>query len=277
MRTRILVSTLFIFALAGFVWSQPAERPKVFLGLGGEPADNGFMIRDVTANSPAAQAGLKAGDVIVKVGESKVTGFETVSQALTGKKPGDKLGLTVLRDGKEQAVEVTLAAPQPGAAQPRPGGAQPEPRGAFLGVLLQDLTPELKSRLGVTGDRGALIADVVPNSPAAKADLKDGDVITEVDGQPVAGAQSLRELIQRSNVGKKLAFKLSRGGKTLDVAAELAEATPDRIAPRAARPPQQPSPPRIVDDATKVRELERRIQELEKRIAELEKKGGKEE
>ena len=52
MRTRILVSTLFMLALTGLVWSQPAERPKVFLGLGGEPTDNGIMVRDVTATAP---------------------------------------------------------------------------------------------------------------------------------------------------------------------------------------------------------------------------------
>ena len=80
--------------------------------------------------------------------------------------------------------ELTLTAPQAGA-NPAPAAAPAEPRGAFLGVMLQELTPDLKTRLGVTADKGALITDVVPNSAAAKADLKEGDVITSVDGQPV--------------------------------------------------------------------------------------------
>jgi S1-C subfamily serine protease len=272
MRNRLLIGTLLVLAVTGFVWGQP-ERPKVFIGLGGEPGDEGIVIRDVTADSPAAKAGLKPGDVIVKIGDKVVKGFETMGEALAGKNPGDKLSLTAKREGKEQVFELTLAAPSAGAVQPRP--AAPQARGGFLGVMLQELSPDLKSKLGVTVDKGALIADVVPNSPAAKADLKEGDVITALDGNPVESAQALREAIQRSGAGKKVSFKVARGDKMMDMTAHLEEMTPDRIAPRTRALPLQAERPTITAPADRIRELERKLQELEKRLAELEKKGAK--
>lgn len=286
MRIRILVGTLFTLTLAGLVWSQPGDRPKVFLGLGGEPAENGgIMVRDVTPDGPAAKAGIKAGDVITKAGDKPIRGFDSVGEALAGKKPGDKLSLTALREGKEQTFEVTLAAPQAdrpatpprtGGGPPAGAGGPPAPGSGFLGVLLQELTPDLKTKLGVAADKGALIADVVPNSPAAKAEIKEGDVIVALDGNPVESVPSLREAIQKAGAGKKLSFKVARGDKMMDVTAELVAATPDRFTPRQPRT-IAPDRPRIVDDAARVRELEQRIKELEKKIAELEKKGAKEE
>jgi serine protease Do len=277
MRLRFLFSTLLILVGAGLVLSQPAERPKVFIGLGGEPTpdDKGILVRDVTADGPAAKAGIKPGDLIVKVGDKAVKGFDTMGEALASKKPGDKIGLTLSRDGKEQAVELTLTAPAANAQLgPAPAGVQLG--GGFLGVVLQELTPDLKSRLGVAVDKGALITDVLPNSPAGKAELRDGDVIVALDGNAIETAQALRDAIKAAGPNKKVAFKVVRGAKQMDVGIQLEEMTADKLVPRPpTAPPRAVLPTPLVPESQRIKDLEKKVQDLEKRLAELEKKGAK--
>jgi S1-C subfamily serine protease len=283
MRTRSLLAVCLVLVLTGLLWSQPAQRPRVFIGLGGEPGpdDNGIVVREVTADGPAARAGIKPGDVISKVGDKPVKGFETMGEAIAGKMPGDKLMLTIVRDGKEQVLELTLAAPSATAQLgPRPGGPPAsQPSGGFLGVVLMELTPELKAQHSVAVDKGALITDVMPGSPAAKAELKAGDVVVAMDGTAIETAQALRDAIKTAGAGKKVAFKVARGSKQMDVAVDLEAMTPERLAGRVPGPAPrllQPERPLIVTDAQRIRELEKKVQDLEKRLTELEKKAKQE-
>ncbi len=87
---------------------KQSER-RGFVGLTyGEPDDNGAAVRFVTTNSPAAKAGIKVGDVIVRVGNTPMSSSSTLNDVMTEKNPGDPLEFTLLRDGKEQRVTVTL-------------------------------------------------------------------------------------------------------------------------------------------------------------------------
>jgi Do/DeqQ family serine protease len=85
----------------------------------------------------------------------------------------------------------------------------------YLGVYLQPLTPDLASALHVpAGTRGVVVADVVPNSPAAAAGLQRGDVVVRVDGHPVADARALAAMVRQSRVGTKLLLLVLRQGHT---------------------------------------------------------------
>ena len=86
---------------------------------------------------------------------------------------------------------------------------------------MQDLTPELVEGLRLTVTAGAIIARVVPGSPAAEAGLRRGDVITQLDGEPVRDASSLRNKIGLRRIGDKLLLTIVRRDATLSMAAEV--------------------------------------------------------
>src|SRR5262249_18568492 len=142
-----------------------------------EEGGNGILVLDVTPDSPAAQSGLKKGDKIVKLDDKEVPNVEQFLRAVAGKKPGDKINLGILRDGKEQNLGVTLGerpAPEAPTFPGMPGSRRP----AFLGVQTQPLTPEIKRRLNIEAEAGVVVTEVVPRSPAAQTGLKRDDVIT---------------------------------------------------------------------------------------------------
>jgi serine protease Do len=93
----------------------------------------------------------------------------------------------------------------------------------WLGVSIQDLTPELAKSLNIKQQNGALVADVVKESPAEKAGLKRGDVITGFNGKPVENATILRNLVSSSAPGKSAEIKILRDGKELTLTANLTE------------------------------------------------------
>jgi serine protease Do len=93
----------------------------------------------------------------------------------------------------------------------------------YLGILPQDVTPALAKSFNANGTDGALVGQVTPNSPAAKAGLKEGDIITEVNGQSVADANQLRSKIGMLNPNTTAKLKVMRSGKMEDVAVTLGE------------------------------------------------------
>ena len=235
----------------------------------------GALIQQVVPNSPAAKAGLKAGaedfdlngetvkvggDVVVSANGKNVETMQDLVKIVQGMKSGDKLNLTVLRDGKEVKITVTLAtrptAEQPQQGQPQQGQPQatPAPRGnqgtapqgsapqtaqgAWLGVAGIDLTADLAGAMNLDANQtGALIQQVVPNSPAAKAGLKagaedfdlngetvkvGGDVVVSANGSNVESMQDLVKIVQGMKSGEKLSLTVLRDGKEVKITAELA-------------------------------------------------------
>jgi S1-C subfamily serine protease len=94
-----------------------------------------------------------------------------------------------------------------------------------LGVDAQDLNPRVAAALGIKASNGALITNVMPDSPAAKAGLKPGDLVTGVNGKPITDAQDLRNAQGLAPVGSTLALAIDRGGKPLTIDAKLTAAS----------------------------------------------------
>jgi S1-C subfamily serine protease len=264
--TPLLISALLLMTVRA---QDPAPG---YLGLGGETVPDGVIVREVAPGGPAAQAGLKVGDLIAKVDGQKVKAFDALAEAVSRHKPGDKLTLSVRRDDAERDLVVTLGS-RPGRIPPDlklfPGAGRP----AVLGVQSQALTPELKQRFGLSSDQGALVTEVIADSPAAKAGLKEQDLITALDGQRIANPQELREAVQKAGTGKEVALKIERGKETKELHARL-EAAPGPGAglPRFDRPMIPGLGGDLFDTPAKVRDLEKKVQDLEKRIRDLEEK-----
>jgi S1-C subfamily serine protease len=262
-------------ALAGASAQQTA--PRGFLGIAVAPdgeSDKGIAVQAVAPDSPAAKAGVKSGDVITKVNGKAVPGVKEFLEGVAGKKPGDKLELQLLRDGKEQTVTATLAerpaqggGPQP--LPPGPGGTPGLRRPAFLGVQIEPLTAERAKALGVKAEAGVVVMEVIPKSPAAQAGLQTDDVITAVNKESVRDPDELRAAVLKAGAGKEIALTVWRGKEEKTLKAALKEGGPG-LGPRPELVPPKLEP--FADPAGRIRELERRIEELQKRLEALEKK-----
>jgi serine protease Do len=177
----------------------------------------GALIGGVSEDSPAARAGLKEGDVIVSF-DGKPVDAPRVLPALVANTPvGRGVPVAIVRDGMRQTVTVTvgnLADSREARAQ---GGAPaekgPETRATErLGLALQELTPELAKQLGVQGEKGVVVTEVKPDSPAAQAGLAAGDVIREVNRQPVQGLQDVEKGLARRQDAGQVLLRVERDG-----------------------------------------------------------------
>jgi S1-C subfamily serine protease len=198
---------------------KPAARPYLGIVAGPMEKQTGAVVREVTPKSPAEQAGLKTGDIIVKVGDKDVKNPEMLVEAIAEHKPNDKLALAVMRDGKEHKMEVTLAERPQERVRPKIHFE----RHAFLGVWGQPLSEDMKKSLGVTADKGVVVMQVAPESAAAKAGLTKNDVITALGDQAVTTPEELRSAVQKAGAGKEVTVKFQRGKEAKDVKVKLEE------------------------------------------------------
>jgi serine protease Do len=93
----------------------------------------------------------------------------------------------------------------------------------WLGVSIQEMTPEVARKFGLDKPDGALVSDITKGSPAQKAGLKRGDIITEFNGKPVKDASSLKNLVAQSSPGAKAVIRVVRGSRSLDLNTEIGE------------------------------------------------------
>lgn len=186
----------------------------------------GVQVMRVFPGSPAATAEVREGDVITAVDGKPVKAPQQLADMIQEHRSGDRVRLTYVHDGKSITETVVLTPPRAEPARPRPEGrprregregrpgeARPEaaPAAAFLGVMVTPLTEEMmeiaKAREGV------LVDSLVDNSPAAKAGLQPGDVITAVDGRPVKEPEQFVGLIRGHKPGDRLRIAYSRMGQ----------------------------------------------------------------
>ncbi len=217
---------------------MPLLGPHVVIGvqLEAAPGNVGARVREVSPGGPAAQAGMRAGDVILAVNGTELKGeapAHQVSSLLRDVKPDTPVSLRVQRDGKPLALTVTVrAAPDLFAHLPRVrefGVEAPEPfsQRALRDMELATLTPGLGSYFGA--DKGVLVLKA-PADGALK--LEDGDVILAIDGRaPESGSHAARILGSYLG-GEKITLRVLRQHKTLDLQMTMPESSRQRDAHR---------------------------------------------
>jgi serine protease Do len=174
---------------------------------------SGALVSSVDPNGPAGTAGLKRGDVIKKFNGKPVTSMPELPRLVANVVPGQTAEVTVVRDGKEEILGVkvgTLSDTQQQAKAESPRGP------AVFGLHAQNLTPEIAEQLGMPGSDGVVVTAVEPDSPAEAAGIRRGDVVVEVDKQPVTDANEFRKKLDASGKGALLLVR--RGDATLFVA-----------------------------------------------------------
>jgi serine protease Do len=179
---------------------------------------SGAVVTEVEPDSPGARAGLKIGDVITQVNGQKVNDAGDLQVVISETKPGTKTTLTVLRDGKDVTVPVTLEALGNRKGELSANGSEGQSK-MHWGIGVSDLTPEVRQQIqGPSNLHGAVIERVQPGSSADNAGLRSGDVILEVNRHEVKSAADVQQAL--SNVPKgqdALLLVWSNGGNTFRV------------------------------------------------------------
>ncbi|HNN97446.1 MAG TPA: PDZ domain-containing protein, partial [Pseudomonadota bacterium] len=191
--------------------SGKVRRP--FLGISMQPytsdmakalgaPEKGALVGQLTSGAPAEKAGVRRGDVIVKVDGKPVTTSRDVQRYVLARRVGDSIGLEVWRDGKLMALQAKTAE-LPGEEGGASASAADDGQAgkAKLGLGLQTLSPQLAERFGLKAQQGALINGVRPGSPAAESGLLRGDVIIEVDRRPVHSADDVVRALSTERAG----------------------------------------------------------------------------
>lgn len=173
--------------------------PELSQGLG-KTDTHGALVSSVVAKGPAANAGIRPGDVIEKVDADPVVQGKDLLRSVLLKPVGSEVTLAVRRDGKVQTMKLKTGE-RPGdmraeAASGREKGTQPE---GALGLNLQQLTPQIASELDYKGSGKVVVAGVRPGSPAASGGIERGDVIVEADKKTV---QSPSDIADAAKDGK---------------------------------------------------------------------------
>jgi serine protease Do len=194
-------------------------------------AQGGVTISSVVSNSPAERAGLKVGDTIVSVdGRSIKNGDDLVSD-IAGRKPGAKLVLGYFRNGKKDETTVTVAdraklfASRLG--EDEESGEESAPRQSKLGISVRPVTPEIADRLNIPAGQGVIVQDVKSGSFADDIGLTRGDVVLQVNKQPVNSEEDFDRIQAGLKSGQDVVFLVrQRGGGRNDGTIFLAGTLP---------------------------------------------------
>jgi serine protease Do len=172
----------------------------------------GAFVEQVLPGEPADKAGVKPGDTVVRVDSVPVKDTRDLIGYVSSKPPGSKVKLAVLRDGKEMNLTASLAERGPGGSSDdeKRGGSSEESHGK-LGLQVQELTPQLRRMLSLDpGLEGLYVAHVKEVSPAADAQLREGDVITQVNGRAVSSVDEFGKIVKSTAKGEYLKLYVTR-------------------------------------------------------------------
>ena len=189
------------------------------LGLG---ETDGALVARVTKGSPAAAAGVKAGDVVIRFADEPVADPRALARLVGATAIGESVAVTLLRKGNARTLDVTIAAldaQEAALAAPRQA-----PTHAKLGLAVAPLTPELRARYGIDdAAEGVVVVAVTRDSAAARADIRIGDLIVEAGQQTVRETRDIGVAIAKAEAagGSALLFLVERRGQALFLAAPL--------------------------------------------------------
>jgi serine protease Do len=210
------------------------------------PGVYGVLITDVGADTPAAKAGLKNGDVITDYAGQRVEGVVEFRRLVRETPPGRTAKITIWRDGSSQTLSAEIGKnenPSPDNLFrniiPRFGNPGPNafgfgatlPSRPVLGIAGQNLSGQLGKYFGAPDGQGVLITNVESNSPAAKAGLEAGDVITKVDGNRVRTLREMRDWLLAKREAKTVTLSVLRKGSEMSMSIEPRRGRSQRQAP----------------------------------------------
>jgi serine protease Do len=214
----------------GYLGVQISDlSPDLAQAFGVPPETKGALVQNVVPGGPAAKGGMQAGDVVVSLNGKAVDSSGQLTRGVALVPPGQEVKLVVLRKGgkKEQLSFKVAQRPDDEAVAARGGGdeggkkEQPSNKSPKLGLSLSPITPEIARQLGVGADEGVAVTDVVDGGPAERAGVRPGDVMIEVNRQPVKKVDDVANAIGKMKEGDMALLRLRRGDSTRFVAVPI--------------------------------------------------------
>ena len=170
---------------------------------GGEMA----VVTEVTEGSPAAEAGIKTGDIVVAFNGKPVPRSHDFPSVIADTPPGQKVTLKIVREKKEQTVAVKIGE----LPDESDASQQIEAKDAEIGLRVQRITPEAARRLGMNSTKGGIVVEVQPGSPADQVGLEPADVIREVNQRPVNNVKDFQLALRQGRRGDRILLLVQRG------------------------------------------------------------------
>lgn len=178
--------------------------------------NGGVTVSDVTPGSPAEAAGIKVGDTIVSVDSKQVKTGDDLVADIASRKPGSKVTLGYIRNGKKQETTVTVAdraklfAARLGEEEE--GSDEEAPKPSKLGMTVQAVTSEIASKLDIPVGEGVIVQDVKPGSFADDIQVTRGDVILEINKQPVNSEADFKRVSASLKSGQDVVLLVRQRG-----------------------------------------------------------------
>lgn len=174
----------------------------------------GALVSDVVPEGPAAKAEVQRGDIITAFDHAPVNDATHLRSLVTESEPGTTVTLTILREQRQRDIKVTLGE-QPKEAGEFPAKPSAPGRGdhALAGVAVEALSREDLRRLNIEG--GVAVVEVVPESPADLAGLREGDVIREINRKPIRSVQDYEKLVRALSPTQRVLLLIMRGKATV--------------------------------------------------------------
>jgi len=195
----------------GFIGASVQKlSPEIAESLGINPA-RGALVADLVKGGPAERAGVKTGDVIVEFDRRPIKDSTDLPQQVARVAPGTAVQVKIIRDGKETTLPLTVGEMK----ETEVAAAAQE---GELGLTVQPLTPQLAENLGLERKDGLVISAVKPGSAAEEAGLRSGDVVVEINRQPVKNLADYNREIARNEKAKSVLFLVRRGQNSLFLA-----------------------------------------------------------
>ena len=196
-----------------------AGSNRAMLGVVTVQAEGGAKITEVTKESGAEKAGLKEDDIITKVGDKKIENSNDLIATIGTHKPNDKVDVTYKRNGKEVKTSATLGESKTRSFTMNGNYEGMDYPDNLIAPFGSGFTFNRKPKVGlqimdVEEGTGVQIREVEDESAASKAGLKEGDVITEVNGKSIAGVDAMKEQIKDIKEGDSFKMTYRRGGNT---------------------------------------------------------------
>jgi Do/DeqQ family serine protease len=185
-------------------------------GLKNDQGNRGVLVGNVEDGSPASKAGIERGDILMEMNGQPITDLGQFRINIGMLPPGTTVKFVVFRNGKEFSTNVKLTEmPKDDGGAATQAAPPPAPTSVLDGISVTDLTPQLANDLGVSrATKGVVVTKVASDSPADDADLEKGDVIMEVNRQPVANVSEFAKAVRAAG-DKPVLLLVDRQGTTM--------------------------------------------------------------
>jgi len=185
----------------------------------GLKSPRGALVAEVSKDSPAAAAGLRSGDIIVTFDGREILASADLPHVVGLVEPGSTVDVEIVRDKKSQSVKVKVGGLDADESYSLASGKSGTSRGGRLGMDVESMPAESLERVGISG--GVVVRSVTPDSVAAKAGIRVGDVITLIDTTAINSTQAFEKAVDGLKGGTSVPLRLIRDGAPLFIGLKI--------------------------------------------------------